>query len=266
MSNVINITTKEPLMQKRDEWPLIGVHLESRVEQGMTLDDAANSLIMDGVDTVRVRNYLDRVELNHSDRMKQVQELYTNEEREIIQRWILESPYVPDAGGNLAEDANRVAEIVLFPIRSSLPQWAAVYYNGQVKFSREHQLRLIKKRDDLLNPEHLCGINWADTGPGLSWPEDYYLTLLPGYNIYVLTASQDSDEVHGYTDLALACIPVTDQGYAPLKEALQVIENWWQAELDLWYQSPWEQLLSSGAYNPFKLMKIRDRIWADWEV
>ena len=229
----------------------------------MTLDDAANSLILDGVDTVRVRDYLDRIGLNNSDRMMRVQELYTNEEREIILRWILQAPYLPDAAFNLAEDANRVAEIVLSQIRSSLPQWAAVYYNGHVKFSREHQLRLIKKRDDPLNPEHLCEINWADSGPGLSWPEDYHLTLLLGYNIYVLTASQDSDEVHGFADLALACIPVTDKGYLPLKEALEVIQNWWQAELDLWDQSPWEQLLSSGVYNPFKLMKIRNRIWAN---
>ena len=197
MSNVISISTGEPLLQERDEWPLIGVHLESGIEAGMTLDDAANSLILDGVEAVRVRDYLDRIGLNTSDRMKQVEELFTREERDIIQRWILKAPYQPDDGGNLAEDANRVAEIVLFPIRSSLPQWAAVYHNGQVKFSREHQLRLIKKRDELLKPEHLCGINWADTAPGLSWPEDYHLTLLPGYNIYVLTASQDSDDVHG---------------------------------------------------------------------
>jgi len=135
---------------------LIGVHLESRVvEKGMTLDDAANSLILDGVDTVRVRDYLDRIGLNNSDRMMRVQELYTKEEREIIQRWILQAAYLPDAAFNLAEDANRVAEIGLSRIRSSLPQWAAVYYNGHVKFSREHQLRLIKKRDDPLNSEHL---------------------------------------------------------------------------------------------------------------
>ena len=88
----------------------------------MTLDDAANSLILDGVDTVRVRDYLDRIGLNNSDRMIRVQELYTKEEREIIQRWILQAPYLPDAAFNLAEDANRVTEIVLSRIRSSLPQ------------------------------------------------------------------------------------------------------------------------------------------------
>jgi hypothetical protein len=253
-------------MQDRDEWPLIGVHLETRVEEGMTIDDAANSLILDGVDTVRVRAYLDRVGLNNSDRLEQLQKLYTREEIEIIQRWILKAPYLPDDDGTLAGDANRVAEIVLFRIRRSLPQWAEVYHNGKVQFSREHQLRLIKKRDDLLIPTYLCGINWADTGPGMSWPEEYHLTLLPGYNVYVLTASQDSNEVHGYADLALACIPATDKNHLPLKDSLQVIRNWWQAELDLWDQSPWEQLLSAGVYNPFKLIKIRDKIWSGWEI
>jgi hypothetical protein len=89
MSNVISISTREPIMQEQDNWPLIGVHLESRIEKGMTLDDAANSLIMDGVDTVRVRDYLNRIGLKNSDRMKEVRELYTSEEQDIIQRWIL---------------------------------------------------------------------------------------------------------------------------------------------------------------------------------
>ncbi len=265
MSNVVNINNGQALMQDRDEWPFIGVHLEKRIEEGMTLDDAANSLILDGVDTVRISDYLDRVGLNSSDRLEQVQKLYTREENQIIHRWILKTPYLPD-DGNLVEDANRVAEIVLLPIRTTLPQWAVVYRDGQVKFSREHQLKLIKKRDDLLNPTYLCGINWADTGPGLSWPEDYYLTLLPGYNIYVLTASQDSDEVHGFADLALACIPAIDKNHLPLKEALHAIQDWWQAELDLWNQSPWEQLLSPGVYNPFELVKARDKIWESWGV
>jgi hypothetical protein len=56
MSNVISISTGEPLLQERDEWPLIGVHLESRIEAGMTLDDAANSLILDGGEAGRVRD------------------------------------------------------------------------------------------------------------------------------------------------------------------------------------------------------------------
>jgi hypothetical protein len=89
MSNVISISTREPIMQEQDNWLLIGVHLESRIEKGMTLDDAANSLILDGVDTVRVRDYLDRIGLKDSDRMKEVRELYTSEEQDIIQRWIL---------------------------------------------------------------------------------------------------------------------------------------------------------------------------------
>jgi len=86
MSNVINISNGQPLMQDRDEWPLIGVHLETRMEEGMTFDDAVNSLILDGVDTVRIRDYLDRFGLNNSDRLEKLQKLYTREENNIIQR------------------------------------------------------------------------------------------------------------------------------------------------------------------------------------
>lgn len=46
-------------------------------------------------------------------------------------------------------------------------------------------------------PELVCCINWADSGPGYSWPESYYVTYLPGLEKYIVTASLDSPDVWG---------------------------------------------------------------------
>jgi hypothetical protein len=41
------------------------------------------------------------------------------------------------------------------------------------------------------NPQLVCTINWADSGPGFSWPESYHVTYLPGFDKFVITASTD---------------------------------------------------------------------------
>jgi hypothetical protein len=49
-------------------------------------------------------------------------------------------------------------------------------------------------------------INWADSGPGLSWPADYNLVWLPTYDRFVLTYSADSPDAFGYCDFALGTV------------------------------------------------------------
>ena len=62
-------------------------------------------------------------------------------------------------------------------------------------------------RNDLLNPIHLFEINWADS-PGWTWPEAYYATFLPGYDVYAVTLSQGSGDSYDYFDLAIGCFRV----------------------------------------------------------
>ena len=74
--------------------------------------------------------------------------------------------------------------------------------DGEVKLARK-----VKEPSQLpsriLLPKHLFTINWANSAPGLSWPEAYYVTQLPGWDVYIVTASQDTDEIYGYEDFAI---------------------------------------------------------------
>jgi hypothetical protein len=266
MSNIFNIANKNQIVFECDEWAEIGVHLETRMAQGMSIDEAISSLLVDGLEVTRVQQYVGRIGIKDGYRLEEVEELYTKEENAIIQRWILRAPYQPDARDDSAAIANRVAEIVLLPVRTSLPQWMGRYNDGRLATSRVHQLKALRKRDGLLEPIFLFEINWADSGPGISWPESYYLTLLPGYKIFVLTASQESDEVHGYTDLALAHIPYRNDVYIPLEEALGKIGDWWTAQMAGWSQDPWDCVWATGQFSPDELTSLRDEIWADWSM
>ena len=39
--------------------------------------------------------------------------------------------------------------------------------------------------------DFICNINWADSGPGMSWPEAYHVFRVPGFDRYVVTASRE---------------------------------------------------------------------------
>ena len=56
-----------------------------------------------------------------------------------------------------------------------------------------------------LEPELLFCVNWADSAPGISWPEAYYVTFIPGLDHYVVTASRDSRDLFGCTDCNWFC-------------------------------------------------------------
>jgi len=96
---------------------------------------------------------------------------------------------------------NAVARLVLEGIQDRLPQWATRDKEGDVIFG----WNILPKTNRKLSfaPQCLFGINWANSGPGFSWPEEYYLAYVPLYDRFVVTASQDSPDVYGYTDIAI---------------------------------------------------------------
>jgi hypothetical protein len=64
----------------------------------------------------------------------------------------------------------------------------------------------------------LC-INWADSGPGFSWPEAYHITRIPGFDQHIVTASRDSPDAWGCTDHAIGFCDAN----VPFKEAASEI-------------------------------------------
>jgi hypothetical protein len=147
-------------------------------------------------------------------------DLFTPDEHTVLARWFNIEP--PDSAKDIEpeEAASRlgfnkhpdfylledavVAFIVLEQVELRLPQWSAVLYDGTFVVARPLRDRsAIPYRKVVIQPRHLLTINWADSGPGFSWPMAYYVTWLPYYDRFVVTASSDCTEVFGYCDFAL---------------------------------------------------------------
>ena len=104
-------------------------------------------------------------------------------------------------------------------------------------------------------PQHLFMINWADSGPGISWPEDYYVAFVPGFERFVVTASMDSTDCWGFTDLAIGSFA----GDVPLKAgAHAVITGWWSAQHG---EYPWAYVWGEGLISQEIADGWRDEVW-----
>lgn len=147
-----------------------------------------------------------------------------------------------------------VAQIALFDIQERLPQCAI---GGE-------EITLLRKQFDcshsktLLFPQFLFTINWADTAPGLSWPESYYAIYIPGFEQFVVTASVDSTDAWGVTDMAIGFFTVA----LPLKEgALEVVSAWWRKQFREYDQQRWAYVWSTGLIAEGEASACADEIW-----
>jgi hypothetical protein len=110
--------------------------------------------------------------------------------------------------------------------------------------------------------QFLFRINWADSGPGFSWPADYHLVWLPGFDTWVLAYSADSPDALGYCDFALGCVGPADDWRAAVKTLL--VENW-RAQYREWEQAPWAQLWGVGRVSAAEALAWRREAWAGHE-
>jgi len=159
--------------------------------------------------------------------------------------------------GYAAAISNGVARLVLSAIQHRLPQWSSYSEEqGHVRYNR----RFTARRDAAVEflPKYLFTINWADSGPGFSWPESYYATYLPGFNCYVVTASQDGSDTHGVADEAIGAFPADttlEQG------AHDVIVGWWGHQAATWDQYRWAYLFGVGEILNETADDWADEIW-----
>ena len=133
-------------------------------------------------------------------------DLFTTEEHVIIADWLgvepkCEVPDLPNAwevletlgfegqASGYSEDDAAVAGIVLERIQGTLPQWASVKLRESedeeavITLAREVKARRARRTVELV-PRYLLTINWADSGPGFSWPVAYHVTWVPIYDEY----------------------------------------------------------------------------------
>ena len=143
-----------------------------------------------------------------------VTEIYTPEERRLLEAWFEGKSLSLEDEGLLAEwgfdhDACEaytrldawVGAFAVRDIQERLPNCGICREDGVILTRPIEKKRRSKKVAFAVR--FLFRINWANSGPGFSWPADYHLVWLPGFDRWVLTYSADSPDAMGYCDFAL---------------------------------------------------------------
>lgn len=149
---------------------------------------------------------------------------------------------------------NGVAKILLETVQAQLPSWGHVN-GGEVVLTRD--VTREAPRSLQLLPQHLVTINWGDSGPGVSWPEAYYVTFVPALGIRCVTASADSDDNWGFTDLAIGCCRARGDATYGVRA---ILVNWWRICRALGLE-PWESVIAEGSVPVERVLGWRGAVW-----
>jgi len=153
---------------------------------------------------------------------------------------------------------NAAARIALATIQHKLPQWGSYTPGHGVTLSRSLRLYPVRKVNS--KPLHLFSINWAESGPGFSWPEAYYVTWVPYYDRFVVTVSADSKDFCGFEDLLLGSFRGSPKKGADIREIRVSIINYWIEHYNSGYEA-WEGLSRVGALKNTTPYAWRSRVW-----
>ena len=155
------------------------------------------------------------------------------------------------------ELAEKVAAIALEVVQERLPQWAAVRQDGTVTLARK--LKRPRARRVVAAPRHILTINWANSGPGFSWPEAYHATPIPGFDKYVVTASRDSEDMWGCCDHAIGWFDIQSDWK---QDATAIIDAWWRWKRD-YEQGRWIEIWDGGSLGEADALALRETVWPD---
>jgi hypothetical protein len=153
---------------------------------------------------------------------------------------------------------NVAARIALATIQHRLPQWGSFTPGQGVTYSRT--LRLFPVRKVNSQPLFLFSVNWADSGPGISWPESYHVTWIPYYDKFLVTASSDSKDLFGFEDLSLGWFTGSSKKGADFGKIRARILSFWQEHSDYEFEA-WEGLSKTGAIKESTVLAWRSRVW-----
>ena len=160
------------------------------------------------------------------------------------------------AGATPPRLAIAVAQILLHHLQGTLRQWASVT-GDTVNLNRKAHKRH-KDARLAFNPQLVCTINWANSGPGFSWPESYHVTYLPGFDKFVITASRDGPDAWGCADHAIG---VVDGNQSPVEAAKQAITEFWRMQVIEWEGPRWAYLFAEGLIDAKTANVWADEVW-----
>ena len=204
-------------------------------------------------------------------------DLFTPEEHQILSQWLdLEPPggaslpsidqalarlgFEHDAECSYTKLDAAVAFIVLEAVEHRLPQWASVA-DGVVNRARTYRPKeMVPKRLAAMLPQHLFTVNWADSGPGFSWPAAYYTTWVPHYDRFVVTDSGDCPDVFGYADIAVGHFG-REEGLE--KGSRRIVVETWRDLFEEWNPSRWAYLFFEGLLDSSEAESWADEAWRE---
>jgi hypothetical protein len=200
-------------------------------------------------------------------------DLYTADERRLLEAWIsggrlsreddallAQLGFDHDPGDHYTRLDAWVGAFAVRDIQQRLPN-CGIFRGDSLTLTRPiAQDRRSKRVAGAV--QFLFRINWADSGPGISWPADYHLVWLPGFDTWALTYSADSPECLGYCDFALGCIAPSEDWRAAVKTLL--VGNW-RAQYREWEQPPWAYLWGTGRVSEEEALAWRREAWAGHE-
>lgn len=206
--------------------------------------------------------------------------LFTPVEHAVLAKWFNVNP-PPEAAGldpdkALAQlrflerptviytrEAAATAHILLESAEGHLPQWALVdcsEVNPQpVILARQYRDPVGKPtRKISVASRSLFTINWADSGPGYSWPVEYRLVWVPLYERWVVTASADSTDAFGYCDFAIGSFNRDQSIDATVGE---IIKRDWKTMSKEYGQERWAYLFDNSMANKKLASRWADEVW-----
>jgi len=152
---------------------------------------------------------------------------------------------------------------LLSAIEGRLPHWETVKWDGTVIHGRKQIDKApYQHRQISTIPRKLFTINWATSGPGYSWPEAYYVTWLPVYDVWVVTLSQDSVDTYGYADLAMGWF---DKDTDLIEGVYAIIAGEWESQRAEYDQEPWECLFATGLVDEATAYEWATEVWGSSE-
>lgn len=150
-----------------------------------------------------------------------------------------------------------VAGLVLENIQRRLPCWIGLRRSGdEWVYGREFSAP--PARPVSIAPVSLFQMVWAYSAPGIEWPEAYCVSYVPGFDRYVVTASADSPDAWGHTDLAIGWFTADKD---VLESSGDIIRQWWQSQRDGWDQEPWVEFRRQGAVSEDLATAWRAEVW-----
>lgn len=153
---------------------------------------------------------------------------------------------------------NAVARLCLTRVQDQLPVWAGVNNDGEFVVARSYTRSEVAMVN--FHPQHLFTVNWADSGPGFSWPEAYFLVWLPVFERYVVTASQDSPDCYGFEDIAIGW-QFFDEDRVGLARDI-ILANWGSVHKPN-NEEGWAYLFASGVVCESEAESWRVEIWPE---